>query len=378
MFPPRDDHRSDGDSMRILHVVGARPNFMKAAPVMRALEKRGATNVLVHTGQHYDRALSQTFFDELELPPPDIHLEVGSASHAEQTARIMERIEPVLTERSPDLTIVVGDVNSTVAASLVCAKLLLPVAHVEAGLRSFDRTMPEEINRIVTDQLSTLLFTTSPEAMDNLVREGIDPAQVHFVGNPMIDSLTNHLDQARRSTIVEQLGLPDGGFVVVTLHRPSNVDDPEKLSGIVKALDEVSRDLPVLFPAHPRTVKMMRTHGLDAFIREDGALRCVEPIGYIDFLRLMDRARIVLTDSGGIQEETTILGTPCLTLRDNTERPITVELGTNTLIGSDPGAIVREVRARSRAERQEPKTLPLWDGNAGERIAETIASWGGH
>ncbi len=364
--------------MRILHVVGARPNFMKAAPVMRALEKRGATNVLVHTGQHYDRALSQTFFDELELPPPDIHLEVGSASHAEQTARIMERIEPVLTERSPDLTIVVGDVNSTVAASLVCAKLLLPVAHVEAGLRSFDRTMPEEINRIVTDQLSTLLFTTSPEAMDNLVREGIDPAQVHFVGNPMIDSLTNHLDQARRSTIVEQLGLPDGGFVVVTLHRPSNVDDPEKLSGIVKALDEVSRDLPVLFPAHPRTVKMMRTHGLDAFIREDGALRCVEPIGYIDFLRLMDRARIVLTDSGGIQEETTILGTPCLTLRDNTERPITVELGTNTLIGSDPGAIVREVRARSRAERQEPKTLPLWDGNAGERIAETIASWGGH
>jgi UDP-N-acetylglucosamine 2-epimerase (non-hydrolysing) len=362
--------------MKILHVVGARPNFMKVAPVMRALETSHATNVLVHTGQHYDRALSQTFLDELGLPTPDVHLEVGSGSHAEQTARIMERIEPVLVEQQPDLTVVVGDVNSTIAASLVSAKLLLPVAHVEAGLRSFDRSMPEEINRVVTDQLSTLLFTTSPEAEENLVHEGIERARIHFLGNPMIDSLTNHLDQARASSILKTLRLPDRGYALVTLHRPSNVDDAATLGGILEALAELATDLPVLFPAHPRTVKMMRAHGLDHFIGDAGPVRCVDPIGYIDFLRLMDRARLVLTDSGGIQEETTILGTPCLTLRQNTERPITIEMGTNKLIGSDPGVLVREARASLAAPRPEPQRPPLWDGHAGERIADTILSWG--
>jgi UDP-N-acetylglucosamine 2-epimerase (non-hydrolysing) len=363
--------------MRILHVVGARPNFMKVAPVMRALDSRHVTNILVHTGQHYDRALSQTFFDELGLPAPDVHLEVGSASHAAQTARIMERFEPVLVEQRPDLTVVVGDVNSTIAASLVCAKLLIPIAHIEAGLRSFDRTMPEEINRIVTDQLSTLLFTTSPEAEDNLVREGIARAKIHFVGNPMIDSLTNHLEQAGASSILERMGLPDRGYALVTLHRPSNVDDAGTLGRIMKALAELAGDLPVLFPAHPRTVKMMRAHGLDPLVGETGLVQCVEPVGYIDFLRLMDRARVVLTDSGGIQEETMILGTPCLTLRENTERPITIEMGMNKLIGSDPGVLVREARAILAAPRPKPQQPPLWDGHAGERIADAIMSWAG-
>jgi len=367
-------------SMKVLHVAGARPNFMKVAPVLRALDARGVGNVLVHTGQHYDRTMSDAFFDDLGLPVPDVHLEVGSGTHAQQTARIMERIEPVLENERPDLTVVVGDVNSTIAAALVCAKLGLPVAHVEAGLRSFDRSMPEEINRILTDQLSDLLFTTSPEAERNLVHEGIDKEKIHFVGNPMIDSLDRHLPKARASTVLERLGLTADAFALVTLHRPSNVDEPETLRGILEALRDVASEVPVLFPAHPRTVKMMRAHDLDALVDVDGgigkpgAIAVVEPVGYVDFLRLMADARGVLTDSGGIQEETTILGTPCITIRWNTERPITVEMGTNRLVGTDPAAIRSAALEVLRAQRPAPKRPPLWDGKAGERIAEMIVS----
>jgi UDP-N-acetylglucosamine 2-epimerase (non-hydrolysing) len=354
---------------------------MKVAPVMRALTERGVTNILVHTGQHYDRAMSAAFFEDLGLPEPDVHLEVGSGSHAEQTARIMERIEPVLLQHQPDLVVVVGDVNSTIGAALVCAKLLIPVAHVEAGLRSFDRTMPEEINRILTDQLSDLLFTTSPEAQQNLEREGVDAKRIHFVGNPMIDSLDRHLDQARASDVLERLGLEPNAFAVVTLHRPSNVDDPATLGDILEALRDVAARVPVLFPAHPRTVKMMRAHELDDLVTIDakraeaGTISCIEPVGYVDFIRLMLDARIVLTDSGGIQEETTILGTPCLTLRWNTERPITVDMGTNSLIGPDPDAIRTHAARAIEGPRPDPKRPPLWDGHAGERIADVIAGW---
>ena len=368
--------------MRTLHVAGARPNFMKVAPVLRALEARGASNVLVHTGQHYDPLMSAAFFDDLDLPEPDVHLEVGSGSHAEQTGRIMERIEPVLEGRRPDLTIVVGDVNSTLAASIVCAKLHLPVAHVEAGLRSFDRTMPEEINRVLTDQLSALLFTTSPEARENLRREGIPPERVRFVGNPMIDSLERHLERASASKVLELFGLERDGYALVTLHRPSNVDDPATLRGILEALRDVAARLPVVFPAHPRTVKVMRDHGLDELVDLSGAaaangvVSCVEPVGYVDFLRLQADARLVLTDSGGIQEETTILGVPCLTLRENTERPITIEMGTNRLVGSNPEVIRREALAALDGPRPPAARPPLWDGKAGERIADEIMAWG--
>lgn len=356
---------------------------MKVAPVLRALDARGVKNILVHTGQHYDANMSGTFFEDLGLPKPDVHLEVGSGSHAAQTARIMERIEPVLDELRPDLTLVVGDVNSTIAAALVCAKLLLPVAHVEAGLRSFDRAMPEEVNRVLTDQLSDLLFTTSPEAERNLTREGIDPERIHFVGNPMIDSLERELERARASQILAKLGLTEREYAIVTLHRPSNVDDPHTLRGILEALQDVAARIPVVFPAHPRTVKMMQTSGLQKFVTLDattiapGTISCIEPVRYIDFLRMIDGARIVLTDSGGIQEETTVLGIPCLTLRWNTERPITVEQGTNKLIGPDPDAMRAEARAVLDARMPGPKRPPLWDGKAGERIADIVVRWGG-
>jgi UDP-N-acetylglucosamine 2-epimerase (non-hydrolysing) len=368
--------------MRVLHVAGARPNFMKVAPVLRALGERGVSNVLVHTGQHYDTAMSSAFFDDLGLPEPDVHLEVGSGSHAAQTARVMERIEPVLFERRPDLVMVVGDVNSTLAAAIVAAKLWIPVAHVEAGLRSFDRTMPEEINRVLTDQVSTLLFTTSPEAEENLRREGVEPERVHFVGNPMIDSLERHLHRARESKALRSLGVSPGEYALVTLHRPSNVDDPKTLRGILEALREVAERVPVIFPAHPRTVKVMREHGLETLVdlgggpASIGSVTCTEPIGYVDFLALMADARLVLTDSGGIQEETTILAVPCLTLRANTERPITIAMGTNRLIGSDPEAIARAAGEALDAPRLAGTRPPLWDGNAGERIADAVVAWG--
>ena len=367
-------------SITVVHVAGARPNFMKVAPTLRALGARGAKNILIHTGQHYDKNMSAAFFDDLELPEPDVHLEVGSGSHAAQTARIMERIEPVLAAERPDLTLVAGDVNSTVAAALVCAKLLLPIGHVEAGLRSFDRTMPEEVNRVLTDQLSDILFTTSPEAEVNLVREGVSADRIHFVGNPMIDSLERHLGRARASEVLTRHGLSARGYALVTLHRPSNVDDPATLAGILGALREVAASVPVLFPAHPRTVKMLQTHGLDGLVSlagppKQGAITCIDPVGYVDFLRLMADARVVLTDSGGIQEETTILGVPCLTLRHNTERPITCEMGTNKLLGTDPAVIAREATAAIQAAAPEPKRPPLWDGHAGERIADVILKW---
>jgi UDP-N-acetylglucosamine 2-epimerase (non-hydrolysing) len=365
--------------MRVLHVAGARPNFMKVAPVIRALRARGVETFLVHTGQHYDPTMSELFFRDLGLPEPDVHLGVGSGSHAQQTARVMERLEPVLLERRPDLVVVVGDVNSTLAGALVCAKLGVPVAHVEAGLRSFDRSMPEEINRVLTDQVSELLFTTSPEAEANLLREGIERARIHFVGNPMIDSLERHLAQAARSDVLDRLGLSEGSYGVVTLHRPSNVDDPGRLAGILEALRDVASEIPVVFPAHPRTTRTIRAAGLDRFVGDGAAGRGIdltEPLGYLDFLRLMAGARLVLTDSGGIQEETTVLGVPCLTLRPNTERPITIEMGTNRLVGSRPEDIRREALAVLAAPRPTPRRPPLWDGRAGERIAEVIVSWG--
>jgi UDP-N-acetylglucosamine 2-epimerase (non-hydrolysing) len=355
---------------------------MKVAPVLRALEERDVDNILVHTGQHYDPSMSAAFFDDLGLPEPDVHLEVGSGSHAQQTARVMERLEPVLLERTPDLVVVVGDVNSTLAAAIVAAKLWIPVAHVEAGLRSFDRTMPEEINRLLTDQISDLLFTTSPEAEENLVREGVDAGRVHFVGNPMIDSLERHLDRARESKALDTLGVVPGGYALVTLHRPSNVDDPGTLRGILDALKDMAAHMPVIFPAHPRTVKVMREHDLESLVdlsggpAEKGAVSCIEPIGYVDFLALMAEARLVLTDSGGIQEETTILGVPCLTLRANTERPITISMGTNRLVGSDPGAIAEAAAEALELPRLAPVRPPLWDGKAGERIADAVVSWG--
>jgi UDP-N-acetylglucosamine 2-epimerase (non-hydrolysing) len=355
---------------------------MKVAPVLRALRERGVDNILVHTGQHYDPQMSAAFFEDLGLPEPDVHLEVGSGSHAAQTARIMERIEPVLEDAKPDLTVVVGDVNSTIASTLVCAKLLLPVAHVEAGLRSFDRTMPEEINRLLTDQLADLLFTTSPEAKDNLMREGIAEDKVVFVGNPMIDSLERHLERAGASTVLERLALDGRPYALVTLHRPSNVDDPETLRGILGALHDVAARLPVVFPVHPRTAKMIRTFALDDMVTFEGvasaggAVACIEPLGYVDFLRMMADARLVLTDSGGIQEETTILGVPCLTLRWNTERPITVDMGTNRLVGTDPDQIRAGSLAVLDAAPPDPRRPPLWDGRAGERIADAIVAWG--
>ncbi|MGH2728006.1 MAG: non-hydrolyzing UDP-N-acetylglucosamine 2-epimerase [Actinomycetota bacterium] len=358
--------------MKVLSIAGARPNFMKVAPVMRALSDRGIDAALVHTGQHYDPSMSAAFFSDLGMREPDVHLEVGSASHALQTARVMKRLEPVVEERQPDLVVVVGDVNSTLAGALVCAKLGVPVAHVEAGLRSFDRTMPEEINRVLTDQVSDLLFTTSPEAETNLLREGVAPDRIHFVGNPMIDSLERHLERARGSDVVERLALAGKPYGLVTLHRPSNVDDPEVLSGVLGALADVARELPLVFPAHPRTVKMIRSFGFSA----NASLMVIEPLGYLEFLRLLADARLVLTDSGGIQEETTVLGVPCLTLRDNTERPITIEMGTNKLVGSDPERIRREALASLKAGRPEAVRPPLWDGKAGERIADVVAGWG--
>jgi UDP-N-acetylglucosamine 2-epimerase (non-hydrolysing) len=358
--------------MNVLAIAGARPNFMKLAPVLRALSERDVDASLVHTGQHYDPAMSAAFFADLDLREPDVHLEVGSASHAVQTARVMERLEPVVEERRPDLVVVVGDVNSTLAAALVCAKVGVPVAHVEAGLRSFDRSMPEEINRVLTDQVSDLLFTTSPEAESNLLAEGVRADGIHFVGNPMIDSLERHLERARDSDVLGRLGLDGMPYGLVTLHRPSNVDDADVLSGVLGALADVAREIPLVFPAHPRTVKMIDRFGLTGV----EGVSIVEPLGYLDFLHLMAGARLVLTDSGGIQEETTVLAVPCLTLRDNTERPITIEMGTNKLVGSDPGRIRGEALASVRGPRPAAARPPLWDGKAGERIADIVVSWG--
>jgi UDP-N-acetylglucosamine 2-epimerase (non-hydrolysing) len=364
--------------MEILHVVGARPNFMKAAPVLRALsEHEGVSQTLCHTGQHYDANMSGIFFAQLGLPRPDFDLGVGSGSHAAQTAHIMLRFEEAVTQRRPDMVMVYGDVNSTVAAALVCAKLLIPFAHVEAGLRSFDRTMPEEINRLLTDQIASLLFTPSPEADENLRREGIAPERIFCVGNVMIDTLVRLLPQAEAAWSSLQQKLPGGfdatrDYVLVTLHRPSNVDRPEGLRSLMATLHELAKEMPLLFPIHPRTRARLRE--LDLFPRQPNVHLC-EPAGYLDFLAMQRHARFVITDSGGVQEETTFLGVPCLTVRENTERPVTVTMGTNILVGADRDKLCREARRLWRRSIEKGQIPPLWDGRAGQRIAQIAMRW---
>jgi len=358
---------------RVLSVAGARPNFVKIAPIIAELAKHPAAfaSTLVHTGQHYDERLSHVFFDELGIPRPDVNLQVGSGSHAQQTAAIMAAFEPVLIERAADLVLVVGDVNSTIACALVAAKLGIPVAHVEAGLRSFDRTMPEEINRVLTDQISDILFTTEPGAEANLRREGIDPARVHFVGNVMIDTLMSHRERARALGIPARFGVPPRGYVLLTLHRPGNVDDPGTFERLAQALAAIAHDLPVIFPVHPRSrPSVARSAALGEPIAA-GRLTLTDPLSYLEFLGLMDASRAVLTDSGGVQEETTILGVPCLTFRDNTERPVTLTHGTNRLVGSDPVRIMGAWRELGAPSPQLPPP-PLWDGQSAARIVRIL------
>jgi len=349
---------------------------MKIAPLVAALRRRPAAfeSVLVHTGQHYDEKLSQVFFDELGIPRPDINLNVGSGSHAQQTAAIMAAVEPVLIEQRIDLVLVVGDVNSTIACALVATKLGIPVAHVEAGLRSFDRRMPEEINRVLTDQISDLLFTTEESALDNLRREGVDPSKVHFVGNVMIDTLLAHRERARSSTAHRDIGVTPGEYALMTLHRPSNVDDTAAFERLMLGIDHVARQIPVIFPVHPRTRPVVTKSPTAAAMVAAGRLRLIDPQGYLDFIGLLEGARVVLTDSGGIQEETTILGVPCLTLRENTERPVTVTQGTNQLVGSDPHKIAA-AWARVRESAAVHTAPPLWDGGAAERIAGVLSKF---
>ena len=350
--------------MNIFHIVGARPNFMKVAPVLRALKRHDkVVQTLIHTGQHYDVKMSDVFFEQLDIPAPDINLAVGSGTHAKQTAEIMVRFEQVVLEHKPDLVLVYGDVNSTVAATLVCAKLGFRVGHVEAGLRSFDRTMPEEINRLVTDQLADMLFTPSEDGDENLRKEGIASEKIFRVGNVMIDSLVRLLPAARK---LNHDNLPDR-YALVTLHRPANVDDSATLKGILESLLEVNRDLKVVFPAHPRTRQRIAEFGLSS-----GQLLVLDPLPYIDFLALQTRATVVITDSGGIQEETTYLGIPCLTVRENTERPITISMGTNVLVGRDRAKLGAELSKVLEGKAKKGTVPPLWDGKAGERIADVV------
>jgi UDP-N-acetylglucosamine 2-epimerase (non-hydrolysing) len=359
--------------MKIINVVGARPNFIKIAPLMAEYRRhKNIDAVLVHTGQHYDNKMSNLFFSDLGIPKPDINLGVGSGSHAVQTAEIMKRFEPVIIDYKPDLVVVVGDVNSTIACGLVTTKLQIKLAHVEAGLRSFDRSMPEEINRILTDAISDMLFCTEQAGVDNLLAEGVAADKIYLVGHVMIDTLLSHLEKAQKSTIVEELqqqGCLDGSnFAVLTLHRPSNVDDPAVFSRILDALEVIQRDMPILFPVHPRTRKNISSLGLQPKVDSFKNLHMLEPIGYLDFLRLQANARIVLTDSGGIQEETTILKVPCITLRENTERPVTVTIGSNQVAGTDTEKIVTAYKNAISGNYREPQTPPLWDGQAAERI----------
>ena len=374
-LPPSAPPPGKPRRLRVLHVVGARPNFMKTAPVMAAMARRPDEfeQLLVHTGQHYDFQMSAVFFRDLEMPAPDRFLDVGSGSHALQTARVMIAFEPVVREWRPDWVVVVGDVNSTVACALVCAKLGVRVAHVEAGLRSRDRTMPEEINRVVTDQLADLLLTPSRDADVNLLREGVDPAKIEFVGNVMIDTLVAHLEAARARPIVEGMGLREDGYALVTLHRPANVDDAGDLREVLQGLRDIGAELPVVFPVHPRTRQTLDADMLGSLA---GRVELLDPLGYLDFIALLDSARLVITDSGGLQEESTYLGVPCLTVRPNTERPITIECGTNRLV---PRA-GDELAAAARAVMSEPPpALPapeLWDGAAAGRVADALAARG--
>ena len=351
--------------MHAVLVAGARPNFMKIKPVLDALEARGATTVLVHTGQHYDIAMSDVFFDELGIRPPDHALGVGSGSHAEQTARVMTAFEPLLVQLHPDVVVVVGDVNSTMACTLVAAKAVVPVAHVEAGLRSRDWTMPEEVNRVVTDRLSSYLLAPSQDAVENLLAEGEPAEEIHLVGNVMVDTLLSNLELARARPVLEQFGLSSGGYGLVTLHRPATVDDAAVLSRVLEALIRLAEECPLVFPVHPRTRAQLAGRALP------DTLLLTDPLGYLDFIALEASAGVVLTDSGGIQEETTVLGVPCLTLRDNTERPITITEGTNQLVGRDPDRILQEAR-RVLRHGVTVRKPDLWDGRAGLRIAEAL------
>ncbi|MBI2389013.1 MAG: UDP-N-acetylglucosamine 2-epimerase (non-hydrolyzing) [Deltaproteobacteria bacterium] len=357
----------------VLHVVGARPNFMKMAPLLRALASdAGREHLLVHTGQHYDEHLNDAIFRDLGLRAPDIHLGVGSGSHAEQTAKIMVSFERVVAERRPAMVVVAGDVNSTIACAIVAAKAGVAVAHVEAGLRSFDRSMPEEINRIVTDRLTDLYLTPSPDADENLAREGVDPAGVVRVGNLMVDSVFSNLERARKGPALERLGLQRHGYALLTLHRPSNVDDPAVFARLLDAIEHLGRRMTVVFPVHPRTRARMGEGPLAARVAAAPGLKLTEPLGYLEFLQLQDASAMVLTDSGGIQEETTVLGVPCLTLRENTERPITITEGTNTLVGTSPERIVAAIDAVAPRGTVAPRIPDLWDGHAGPRAAAAI------
>lgn len=355
---------------KVLHVVGARPNFMKIAPVMSALEAAGGLEQrLVNTGQHYDEKMAEVFFRDLGLPRPDRDLEVGSGSQAEQTAAILVRFEEALREEAPDLVVVVGDVNSTLAASLVAAKAQVPVAHVEAGLRSFDLSMPEEINRMVTDRLSSVLLTPSPDGDANLLREGVGAEKIHFVGNVMIDTLLRHRERAPWKNVRNRFGLEERRFAVLTLHRPANVDGAESFAQILARLEPLAREFPILFPIHPRTARRIAENGLE---ERAAFLTRTDPLGYLDFLALMDHAAFALTDSGGIQEETTVLGVPCFTLRDNTERPVTIEQGTNTLVGADARDLSAAFAEFRRTGGKRGRIPEKWDGAAGKRVADVL------
>jgi UDP-N-acetylglucosamine 2-epimerase (non-hydrolysing) len=357
-------------SCRVMHIVGARPNFMKASPVVRALEcLPGIIQTLVHTGQHYDQNMSEVFFRDLEMAPPDVNLGVGSGSHAQQTANVITRLDAVLASNRPDLVLVYGDVNSTIAAAIVCVKERIPIGHVEAGLRSFDNNMPEEINRILTDRIADHLYTPSLDGNENLAREGVEPSRILFVGNVMIDTLTRLLPKALslwpRQTA--EMGVKEKCFGLVTIHRPSNVDDVNRLSQLVRCLDGISKDMPLVFPVHPRTRERLKGMTLG----KNGLMLC-EPLGYLEFLGLQAHAKLVITDSGGIQEETTYLGVPCLTVRRNTERPVTLSCGTNRLVGEDLDCLECAVKEVQEGRCKEGEVPPYWDGKASQRIADHI------
>ncbi len=359
-------------------VVGARPNFMKAAPLVAELKKHPGIFEprLIHSGQHYDKKLSQLFFEELKMPQPDIYLGVGSASHAVQTARIMTELEDIWMKEPPDLVIVFGDVNSTMAAAIVAAKLCIEIAHVEAGLRSFDNTMPEEINRVVTDRISDILFISEPSGMTNLEAEGVPENKLVFVGNIMIDSLINHLEAARKSDILDRLEIKSGEYIAMTMHRPANVDNADILSHLLEVFNRIGKQCPIIFPCHPRTKKNLETFALTDKI-DPAALRLIEPLGYLDFLRLQSEAKLVLTDSGGIQEETTYLNIPCITMRENTERPVTVDVGSNIITGVDPAKILEAAEKSLSGETKSGQVPEKWDGKTAYRIVDYLSEYFG-
>jgi UDP-N-acetylglucosamine 2-epimerase (non-hydrolysing) len=360
--------------LKLFLVAGARPNFMKVAPLMSRFSMRPERfrARLIHTGQHYDADMSDVFFKDLDLPQPDRFLGIGSGSHAEQTGRVMIAFEKVCVEERPDLVVVVGDVNSTMACAITAKKLCIPVAHVESGLRSRDWTMPEEVNRIVTDALSDFLFTPSRDADQNLLREGVSPEKIHFVGNVMIDSLLAHLPKTEACDALERLAVESDRYATLTLHRPSNVDEPEILRGIIDVLVDLSRELPIVWPLHPRSRKNLEVMGLLSSLEAAPGMILTDPLGYVDMLALNRRARMIITDSGGLQEEAAVLGVPCITLRNNTERPVTVECGGNQVVGNQPGSIRAALFSALTRDRKTIRTPELWDGKAAARIADIV------